>query len=428
VGVLGQDRLRPGILLALPLVVVASKLYGLYDRDELVVNKRTLDEAPALFQLATSYTLLIWLSDGLFVDGTLGNGQIVVLWASLAGGALLARRLARTIARGRTEPEHLLFIGDGAVHERLREKLESHAVHAKLVGRLSLQRASDLLPSHASHGPGDHTSLRDLLAEKDVDRVIILTSHTKPDETLELVRAVKATGMRVSLVPHVLDVVGSSVVFDEIAGLTLLGVRRFDLPRSSRLIKRAFDLAGAAAVLVVTAPLFAAIALAIKLTSPGPVLFRQTRIGRDGKPFEICKFRSMVPDAEARKSELQELNEASGLFKMADDPRITGIGRILRKTSLDELPQLLNVLRGEMSLVGPRPLVVDEDRVITGYDRRRLYLTPGMTGHWQILGSARVPLHEMRKIDYLYVTNWSLWNDLKILLRTVPYMLERRGM
>jgi lipopolysaccharide/colanic/teichoic acid biosynthesis glycosyltransferase len=182
--------------------------------------------------------------------------------------------------------------------------------------------------------------------------------------------------MRVSLVPHVLDVVGSSVVFDEIAGLTLLGVRRFDLPRSSRLIKRAFDLAGAAAVLVLTAPLFAAIALAIKLTSPGPVLFRQTRIGRDGKPFEICKFRSMVPDAEARKSELQELNEASGLFKMADDPRITGIGRILRKTSLDELPQLLNVLRGEMSLVGPRPLVVDEDRIITGYDRRRLYLTP----------------------------------------------------
>ena len=125
---------------------------------------------------------------------------------------------------------------------------------------------------------------------------------------------------------------------------------------------------------------------------------------------------------------LLDRNVAVGLFKIADDPRVTRIGRLLRRTSLDELPQLLNVLAGDMSLVGPRPLVVDEDERITGYDRRRLALTPGMTGHWQIAGSARVPLAEMVKIDYLYVAGWSLWSDLKILLRTVPYMLSRRGM
>jgi lipopolysaccharide/colanic/teichoic acid biosynthesis glycosyltransferase len=128
------------------------------------------------------------------------------------------------------------------------------------------------------------------------------------------------------------------------------------------------------------------------------------------------------------KAPLRDRNEAEGLFKIEADPRITRVGRVLRRYSLDELPQLINVVLGEMSLVGPRPLVPDEDDLITGLDRRRLQLTPGMTGRWQILGSARVPLAEMVKLDYLYVTGWSLWSDVKILLRTVPYMLARRGM
>jgi lipopolysaccharide/colanic/teichoic acid biosynthesis glycosyltransferase len=150
-------------------------------------------------------------------------------------------------------------------------------------------------------------------------------------------------------------------------------------------------------------------------------------VGRDGKHFEIFKFRTMVPEAEVLKSDLVHLNETEGLFKIADDPRITRAGRLLRRTALDELPQLFNVWRGEMSLVGPRPLVTDEDAKIEGLDRSRLHLTPGMTGDWQILGSVRTPLHEMVGIDYLYVANWSLWTDLKIMLRTIPYMLARRG-
>jgi lipopolysaccharide/colanic/teichoic acid biosynthesis glycosyltransferase len=142
----------------------------------------------------------------------------------------------------------------------------------------------------------------------------------------------------------------------------------------------------------------------------------------------MFKLRTMVQGADALKPSLRSRNEAEGLFKIADDPRLTQVGRWLRRYSLDELPQLVNVLRGEMSLVGPRPLVSDDDAQITGLDRRRLYLTPGMTGRWQILGSARVPLSEMIKLDYLYVTGWSLWSDVKILLRTVPYVLARKGM
>src|SRR5262249_34425334 len=177
----------------------------------------------------------------------------------------------------------------------------------------------------------------------------------------------------------------------------------------------------------VLSPLLALIALAIRLSSRGPILFRQRRVGHEGKLFEVLKFRSMVHDAEERKAELAGRNEAEGLFKIDADPRVTRVGRQLRRTSLDELPQLFNVLRGEMSLVGPRPLIVEEDRQIEGFYRRRLHLTPGMTGPWQVLGSARIPLHEMVSIDYLYVANWSLWGDVKILLRTVPSVLLRRG-
>jgi lipopolysaccharide/colanic/teichoic acid biosynthesis glycosyltransferase len=180
-------------------------------------------------------------------------------------------------------------------------------------------------------------------------------------------------------------------------------------------------------MLLAVAPIMAAVALAVRLDSRGPIFFRQTRIGRDGKPFEILKFRSMDVDAEQRKEELRDLNGTEGLFKLVDDPRITRVGRFIRSTCLDELPQLMKVARGEMSLVGPRPLVVDEDAKVAGMDRARLHLTPGMTGHWQILGSARVPLEEMVGIDYLYVANWSLWTDFKILLRTTRYVLARGG-
>jgi lipopolysaccharide/colanic/teichoic acid biosynthesis glycosyltransferase len=216
--------------------------------------------------------------------------------------------------------------------------------------------------------------------------------------------------------------------FDTLNGLTVLGVRKFGLSRSSRSIKRALDVAGAGIGLIAIAPVMLAIVIAIRLTSRGPLLFRQTRVGRDGTRFTMLKFRTMVDGADAMKAELLADNEADGLFKIAVDPRCTTVGRLLRRTSLDELPQLFNVLRGEMSLVGPRPLVVDEDCKIEGRHRRRLQLTPGMTGDWQILGSARIPLQEMVKIDYLYVANWSFWGDVKILARTVLYVLSARGM
>ena len=424
VSVLGDDQLRLATVVALPLIVFASKMHGLYDRDELLIRKTTMDEAPQLFQLATLYTLAFWLLDGTLLDGTFGEGQVLALWASLFGFTLVGRHAARKAARRAVPIERCLFIGDAHGYDRLRGKLDGERLKAELVGRMSLQRVA----RRGERASGDQ-ELRELIRWTGAHRIIIDPQILPPQEMLDFVRAAKSLGVRVSLLPRVLDVVGTSVVFDHVEGMTLMGVRRFGLSRSSKIVKRTLDLVGAGLGLLVISPLMIAMAIAIKLDSRGPVLFRQTRVGRDGKHFRICKFRTMCTDAEERKAALRELNECEGgLFKIAEDPRVTRVGRLLRKTSLDELPQLFNVIAGDMSLVGPRPLVIDEDEQITGFDRRRLQLTPGMTGHWQICGSARVPLHEMVKIDYLYVAGWSLWSDLKILLRTVPYMLSRRGM
>jgi lipopolysaccharide/colanic/teichoic acid biosynthesis glycosyltransferase len=186
---------------------------------------------------------------------------------------------------------------------------------------------------------------------------------------------------------------------------------------------------GALAALLFLAPVMVITAFLIKIDTRGPVFFQQTRVGRRGTRFGMLKFRSMVNGAETLKVGLSGLNEAAdGMFKIAADPRVTAVGRALRRTKIDELPQLFNVLAGKMSLVGPRPLVLEEDEQILGLDRRRLHLTPGMTGPWQILGSSDVPITEMAKLDYLYIANWSLWEDLRILGQTLFLVAHREGL
>ena len=422
VTVLGDDRLRPASLLVMPIVVLASKLIGLYERDELVLKKTTLEESAALFQLSTLFTLVTWLLDGYLVDGYLGNRQVLGLWALLFVMALVGRSLAREVARRRSPVERCLLVGSAQATRALLDGLaDTRRVKAEVVGQLPLDGATR---------PHDEVMrvLEDEVLRNDVHRVILAPHATDTDEFLDMISLVKSLGVRVSVLPRMFEVVGTAVEFDTLNGLTILGVRRFGLQRSSRAVKRAMDIAGASLGLLATSPLLLVIVIAIRVTSRGPILFRQTRVGRDGKRFTMLKFRTMCDGAEQMKARLVARNEADGLFKITDDPRCTTVGRLLRRTSLDELPQLINVVRGEMSLVGPRPLVVDEDCKIQGRHRRRLHLTPGMTGDWQILGSARIPLHEMVKIDYLYVANWSLWGDIKILARTILYVLSARGM
>ncbi|HEY4428641.1 MAG TPA: exopolysaccharide biosynthesis polyprenyl glycosylphosphotransferase [Solirubrobacteraceae bacterium] len=413
---------------AVPILLVGAKLTGLYDRDETLLRKTTLDEAPKLFQLATLCALVAWLTGGLLVKGQLNHHEALFLWLALAGLLILARASSRAISLRISPVERCLFIGDEVSAETIRSKLSGHGgVKAKVVAHLDLDKVAPW--STDSFSEARLAEIRDLARTLDVHRAIIAPRSADAGEMLNLVRTLKAVGVRVSVLPRLLEVVGSSVEFDDLHGVTVMGVRRFDLTRSSAAFKRAFDVLGASVGLLAISPLMIAIAVAIKLDSRGPVFFRQLRVGRHGHRFQMLKFRTMVPEAEEMKESLRHRNEAKeGLFKIALDPRVTRVGRLLRRSALDELPQLLNIVRGEMSLVGPRPLVIEEDQRIEGWHRRRLELMPGMTGPWQILGPARVPLREMVAIDYLYVANWSLWTDIKILLRTVPHVLGRRGL
>jgi exopolysaccharide biosynthesis polyprenyl glycosylphosphotransferase len=416
--VIGSDHAAMVALASMPLVILPFKIAGLYDRDDLRLVHSTLDEVPQLMQLTALFALGVTILQSVMVRGTLGGDQIAGLWLVAFTTIVIGRSLARWLA-GRTSPlERCLVIGEPERALRIRERLAASRARAVVVASLPLA-AEDV------EGLGASGAIRELVRELDVHRIVVAPSGSDATGTVGMIRIAKAVGVRVSVLPRMFEVVGSAVEFDDIDGMTMLGLRRFGLSQSSRLLKRAFDLVATTIGMVLVAPIMGLIAVAIRLDSKGSVIFRQVRVGRDGRHFSICKFRTMVIDAEARKEELRAHNEAGlGLFKITNDPRVTRVGRFLRRTSLDELPQVFNVIRGEMSLVGPRPLVVDEDAQVLGLDRSRLHLTPGMTGPWQVLGT-RVPMQEMVGIDYLYVANWTLWLDVQILLRTVQHILRR---
>lgn len=419
-------------VIAVPLMVVMGKLTGLYDRQESLLRKSALDEAPMLFQLTTLYVVILWMLQGTLVSGVSDRRGLVMLWIALFPTLLLFRWAARWFSRLVTPAERCLVVGERSICDRIRTKLATRpGLHASVVVYVPLDALRNVRAQFEKQGTellayrGD---LRALAAKYRIDRIIIAPDSTDLEHVMAITAVATAVGVKVSVVPRILEVIGSAAEFDDIESIPLLTMRHMQLSWSSRMVKRALDVLVSVSLLVLLAPIWVIVAIAIRLDSRGPILFRQARIGRDGKPFEMFKFRTMVEGAHELREQLRHLNEADGLFKIKRDPRITRVGRTLRRLSLDEIPQLWNVVRGDMSLVGPRPLIAEEDRHIQGCHRRRLQLTPGMTGHWQILGSARIPLDEMAQIDYLYVINWSLWNDIKILLRTIPYVAARHGM
>jgi exopolysaccharide biosynthesis polyprenyl glycosylphosphotransferase len=427
----GQVQLHWTAVLLAPFVVLVSKAIGLYDRDQHILHKTTIDEIPPALHLAIAYALGAWLAQGVLFTGVLDRSQVFALAVADFALMLVSRGVVRKLTLAVTEPERCIVLGNAADARRISEKLEaSSSVRAVVIGRVAL-RGDEVRPVDgvdSAPALAELSGLARVIAQHGVERVVIAPGSHDEEEILHAIRLVKALGAKVSVRPRLLEVVGSSSIFDEVDGMTLLGVRHYGLSKSSEFLKRMVDLVAAGLGIMALAPLLTMIALAVRLDSRGPIFFRQPRIGRRGELFSMLKFRSMVVDAEQIKGQLRERNEAGdGLFKIGDDPRITRVGRLIRRTSLDELPQLFNVLRGDMSLVGPRPLVPDEDALIEGWKRRRLAVKPGMTGLWQVFGSSRIPMNEMVKIDYLYGANWSIWLDIKILLRTVPYVLSRRG-
>lgn len=275
---------------------------------------------------------------------------------------------------------------------------------------------------------GDIHDAAEMAAELDVDVVASTASgHGTPDFLRDLGWQLEGSGRRLMLAPGIVNVAGPRVSVVPVAGVPLVWVDEPEFGTGARLVKRTFDLVGASFALVLAAPLMLVVAVAIKISSRGPVFYRQVRPGLHGKPFMIWKFRSMVVDADAVRPQLAESNDGSKhLFKIREDPRVTPVGRIIRRTSIDELPQLYNVIVGDMSLVGPRPLPVD-DSDYEGHSRRRLLTLPGITGLWQVSGRSETTWEEAVEHDLYYVDNWSLSLDLVILARTIVAIMRGTG-
>ncbi len=276
---------------------------------------------------------------------------------------------------------------------------------------------------------GSIDRLPEVLKTEDIDEVIITLPWHSYRRIMRVMAQSERAGVRARVVPDLFQLRLGRVEVDTLNGIPLIGLREMQLSKHQLIIKRGMDVVLSAFALIALLPLMGLIALAIKVDSPhGPVLFRQVRIGKNGRPFHLYKFRSMIPEADLIKQHLKDLNEADGpLFKIRNDPRLTRVGRILRRFSLDELPQLVNVLRGEMSLVGPRPALPEEVAHYEPWHHKRLTVTPGITGLWQISGRSDLSFDEMMLLDVYYVENWSLLLDLRILLLTIPKVILGEG-
>jgi exopolysaccharide biosynthesis polyprenyl glycosylphosphotransferase len=421
-----------GLFMVAPCLAIYNA-YGLYGGDIKRISQSSVDDLPGLAHALLLSCLSLWLYYHLVPSGTIHFKHILLFGLLALASTLAFRTMARGMIHRRLGPERVLLVGDDDAIAVLAGKLAGHPEYG--VKPVGLVRASnrapsamgDALPSLSELGDIDELDINAVVAEHDIHRVVVSHGDVRPDHFRELVHSAQELGVKVAVVPQPFDAMGPSVQVDNVEGLTVFGMYPPVLGRSSRVVKRAMDIVGSLVLLLLSAPLLAVSACAIKLDSPGPVLFKQRRVGLGGRRFYVLKFRTMVDNADQMVGRLAAESRDPNWLLLERDPRVTRVGSTLRRASLDELPQLWNVLKGEMSLVGPRPLIESEDRKIHGWGRCRIDLTPGMTGLWQVLGRTSIPFNDMVALDYLYVTNWSLWGDIRLLLSTVPVLLSRRG-
>ncbi|MGH9206291.1 MAG: sugar transferase, partial [Acidimicrobiales bacterium] len=405
----GNEASTPGHLLPtflvdlafIPMFLAIFATYGLYRRNaRRVATSLFTDLKDIAHALAVSGFLFAAVSyvgeRGLHLQ-TPGTAKIVALCVAGALTVPLSRAgLAGLNGRAVTGTARVIVVGTGVVARTTSSHLRSRP-GVEVVGYV------DDNPVTGHEVLGGLEDLPELCRRHQVSRVVVCFSQTHPERTVMLLRGLEGQ-VAVSIVPRFYELVTCRSHVEDLCGLPMIDIAPASFGTGARFAKRAFDVVVSAVLLAVASPVLLGCAIAIKITSQGPVFFRQERTGRYGKTFLMLKFRTMFVGAEARRSDLVDRNEVDGpLFKVKDDPRITRAGRFLRRTSLDELPQLMNVFRGDMSLVGPRPLVVDEAAKISGWARRRFDTRPGITGLWQISGRNELSYMELCRLDYLYV-------------------------
>jgi len=419
-----------------PLALVAAATWvatafacGLYSHEDMRLWVSGVTEAPRL--MAASIVFSWPLLGTAFLLGA-DHPAIAALVAApaIALASALGRAGARAIVHRMTPlRQRTLIVGSGFVASQIANKLKAFDQFGlDPVGLVD----DDPHEMDAFDLPrlGRLDALPEVLKEHSVDRVVIAFSRAGHLELLATIRACRGRRIAIDIVPRLFEFLDGAQGLDQIAGVPIMSIGAPTLSTPSRAAKRALDIVFSGAALALLSPVFAAIALAIKLESRGPVLFRQRRPGQGHAAFEMVKFRSMHRDADQRKLDFTLHNDMDDgvMFKIKQDPRVTRVGRLLRRLSLDEMPQLLNVLLGHMSLVGPRPVLFEEIAALEeGWPERRLDLRPGLTGTWQISGRSEIPFEEMIRFDYQYVAGWSLSRDLEILLATFPAVLSGRG-
>jgi exopolysaccharide biosynthesis polyprenyl glycosylphosphotransferase len=408
---------------------LAAFSIGLYRSEQLATWASAVSEVPRGF---VAIMLITWpvfgISSLVGLNPAISVAFLTIGAISVFGGA--ARTVVRaSLHRAPGLRQRTLILGSGLVAGQVVEKIRHNPQFGLIPVGIVDNDVHDIgtpdLPLL-----GRFTDLDTIIEAQDIDRVIIAFSRVSHEDLLEAIRASRDAGVAVDVVPRLFEFLDGVRSLDQIGGLPLLSIGVPVLASTSMAAKRVLDVIGSFALLTIFSPILIATAIAVKAESKGPVFFRQPRAGRRNKSFKLIKFRSMYVDAEQRKQELGKLNESEDgvMFKIREDPRVTRVGKFIRRFSIDELPQLINVLKGEMSLVGPRPLIFPETAALEKHwHLRRLELRPGITGPWQVYGRSQSPFQEMVRFDYQYVAGWSLARDVEILIATIPAVLSGRG-
>jgi exopolysaccharide biosynthesis polyprenyl glycosylphosphotransferase len=433
-------NVRTAVLLfvfALPGWLAVAKLFELYDRDEERTLHSTVDDLRAIFHLVTTGVWVFYVGTLVFRAPEPNLPKLAAFWALTIAAITAGRAGARAACRRRPAYwQRTVVVGAGDVGQLVARKLRQHPEYGlELLGFVD----DDPRELRRDLGPipllGSSDALPDLVRTQGVERVVVAFSRDSTTETVELVRRLKALDVQIDIVPRLYDVVGPNVLVHDVEGLPLLGLPAAKPFPFAPQIKRAGDVVGALVGLALTAPVFALAAWRIRRESPGPVFFRQTRLGKDMKEFTLLKFRTMRTDVDhsVHREYIERTMSANaqvgenGLYKLDRSDAITRFGRWLRKTSLDELPQLINVLCGEMSLVGPRPCLDYETEHFAPHHFERFLVPQGITGLWQVTARAHATFGEALDMDVSYARNWSLGLDLWLIVRTPLEVLRRTG-
>ena len=435
-----SDGIGPGLeaavfVLALPLWIVAAKLYGLYDRDEERATHSTVDELVNVFHLITVGAWSFYAISWIFGLASPDQRKLATFWLLAILGVIGARLAARSLARRHPSyAQNALVVGAGDVGQLIGRKLQQHPEYRiNLVGYVDTAPKSFRDDLAGVEHLGELQDIEEIVRLRDVDRVVVAFSLDRHEEMLHVIAALRKLDVQIDVVPRLYEALSPRTAIHDIEGLPLLGLATSRIPRASRLLKRGVDILGASVLLALTLPLMLVVALLVRWDSPGPVLFRQVRLGMNMRRFTMLKFRTMrdgTDDTPHRAYVGQIMTSdatpsSNNLYKL-ERPEVTRFGRWLRRTSIDELPQLFNVLRGDMSLVGPRPSIPYELELYLPHHFERFDLPAGLTGFWQVEARAHTTFREALDLDVAYVRGWSFGLDLRLILQTPALMLRKQ--